>query len=283
MVAQRASVPSAVIQRMVDHITLDRWVEDGVFPVLQAHESAAKQREYHETVIMKEELLRRYQARENVDYDLVAAAVELANKNPINTTLTIRRAVTDAESQLNVESTAPLPPAPTTTAARFLQNLEDRRGSYYWASGRSKAFSAWISLSNPMASPLPTDAQINCWEAVFAAAAEAGLVAIQALRDAYQAQDAQTALRDDVFGPKVRGMIRHPADGPNNIASGDFILIAGSDGPLTHVVVTVGADPENYKRIPVMSLWGSIGGGGFVKTTLDRVLLPEAEFVYGSF
>jgi hypothetical protein len=295
-IAQRVEIASAlpaarsvraerppVIQRTVDGDSLSVWSETGTLPPLQGYQSLQKQRDYYETVMMKEELLRRYHTVDAIDDDLIEAAVELANRNPINTTLTIRQAITDAESQLNFQSTATVSAAPTTSRARFIQNLEDRRGSYNWASGRSKTFTTWISLPNPMGSPLPTDAQINCWEAVLASAAEAGLVGIQALRDAYQEKDAANALLDKVFGPKVRGTIQHPADGPNGIAEGDFILISGSDGPLHHVVVAVGESPTNYKLTPVMSLWSAVGGGSFIRTNLGNVLEPKTQFVYGSF
>jgi hypothetical protein len=39
-----------------------------------------------------------------------------------------------------------------------------------------------------------------------------------------------------------------------------------------HVMAAVSEDPEDYRKVVVMSLWDGIGGGGFTKVPLGIFL-----------
>jgi hypothetical protein len=67
-------------------------------------------------------------------------------------------------------------------------------------------------------------------------------------------------------------MRRRAYNWTNKISSGDVIMMSGADGKMHHVMAAVSEDPEDYRKVVVMSLWDGIGGGGFTKVPLGIFL-----------
>ncbi|MEU4235063.1 hypothetical protein AB0F17_63255 [Nonomuraea sp. NPDC026600] len=210
--------------------------------------------------------------------DFVMASVSAINEHSTITAKIVREMITMQEALRGLASTTPPVPPPATPVDAFLTLLADRRGAYTWIPGPSETFTEWVNDPSALDHPLPVTARINCWEAVLAAAAEAGLVSIEVLRGSYLSDDGQRTADHlfDVFVREGTKEVNHPAPGENDVDAGDVILIP-CDKPMHHVVAVVTPNREQYRRIQVMSLWSGVSGGIFGLVELADVLphIPE--------
>jgi hypothetical protein len=218
----------------------------------------------------------------------LAASIAAVNAHPIITARSIREEITDQERRFRLPSTEQAMEQPRSPVEGFVALLSDRRGAYNWAGGSSQAFYNWITGPAPRQSRLSLDAQVNCWEALLAAAVEAGLVPVDELLIAYRRhpRDRAHALYQLLTGPAPPTELNHGPDRPgeNDIKAGDFIMIDGVDGPMTHVVAAVLPDPKEYRNVRVISLWSQqrVGGGVLTQVKLRHVLGKRTTFRYAS-
>lgn len=271
-----------IIQRAINPHDLDAALDmNGHFGAEALLQTNQEKRNREETRMLYEEFHLRYPAN-NTPLPLIDNVVVNLNQNPIITFPMVRQAITAEEVNLGIAVTTPVAVQPAANPALFIHLLEQRRGAYNWAAGASQAFSNWINgFLPPLSNPLSINAHINCWEAVLVSAALSGLVTIGQLRGSYLQHD----IADGVFALITRNgttVINHPAQGANNIAVGDIIMIDGADGILHHVVAAVTADADNYNNVGVMSLWNAIGGGGFTRTLLGNVLPENTTMLYST-
>ncbi|MEU4235064.1 hypothetical protein AB0F17_63260 [Nonomuraea sp. NPDC026600] len=205
----------------------------------------------------------------------------------------VRQEITKMERALGLPDTTPPVPPPATRVDAFLTLLADRRGAYTWIPGPSETFTEWVNDPSALDHPLPVTARINCWEAVLAAAAEAGLVSMEVLRGSYLSDDGQSTadrpLKTRTTAERLLGFlvskgtkkVTHNLETPgeNDINAGDVILIEGN---MHHVVAVVTPNREQYRSIQVMSLWNGVSGGIFGLVKLKEVLLDDWRFQYSS-
>ncbi|MEU4234315.1 hypothetical protein AB0F17_59420 [Nonomuraea sp. NPDC026600] len=204
----------------------------------------------------------------------------------------VRQEITKMERALGLPDTTPPPvPPPATPVDAFLTLLAARRGAYTWIPGPSKTFTEWVNSPLPLDYPLPITAEINCWEAVLAAAAEAGLVPMGALRGSHlnTGRPAGRPLKTRTTTERLLGFLiskgtekvtHDPATpGKNDINAGDVIVIERN---MQHVVAVVTPNREQYRRIQVMSLWNGVSGGIFGLVKLEEVLRDGWRFQHSS-
>ncbi|MCB0588195.1 MAG: hypothetical protein KDD06_23080 [Phaeodactylibacter sp.] len=273
---KRSSVTMPMIQRAILRPELDNWFYDDV-PFRPSQNSDP--RNFQETRMLYEEFQLRYPGKPS--NALYTAVINNLNANAVNNRLMVRQAVTQEEMALGLQNTAPVPPVPATNTVVFIEHLKMRQGSYNWAGGTNIDFRNWLAQVNPLANPLAIGATINCWEAILASAAHAGLISIADLRNAYNGPANQ--LEATLFNRLTQNgvtVINHPAIPPaNNIQAGDIILIEGAHGPLSHVVAAIAPDVNDYNHVVVMSLWTAsaqgeaTAGGSLAKTALGELLL----------
>ncbi len=270
---------AALVQRAIEKGPLEHALSNGQAPALlepQATQTALRDRQ--ETIMLFDELAELRAAWGNAPplWALVDQVSETLNRNEPITAAKARTAITDYLRQS--ESADPRTKVESHGAdERFLDLLAARRGSYHWQTGASDAFKAWINLENPEHTPLPDTAHINCWEAVLAAAADAGLVTFDDLREAYATESVVQGV-DDLLTLRGAQEVTHPAGHPVEVSAGDVIMLPGESGPMHHVVVVITPGGADYTQVEVLSLWTAFSGGGFGKVPLDRLLTPNMTF-----
>jgi len=266
---------NTLVQRKIIWRNVDFFEEMGEDPKPPIQSlNPQDERDYSETKMLIEELKSRYNGNK-FPQGLVEGLKEKLKK-PIITYVDVRTAITYVEKDLKLASTEKLESAPRTKVELFIKDLKAHRGFYQWEAGGHQAFTECLNPETPSESNLLPDAKINCWEAVLVSAARAGLVDVGKLKNLYSgSKDSQTAVFNMIISYGVTEIkLQEGADRRNEIKAGDVIMIDGPDGPLHHVVAALKANPEDYSKIEVMSLWSGVTGGSFNQAILDELLSP---------
>jgi hypothetical protein len=281
---------------------------DGNRPTLYQAELSSRsgtQRDHYHLLLFLDEFQPRYPGTPSSASDeLVRNAVTAANNlQPVITALGIRGAITEAERGLNLPSTAPVPVAAAGPAQDFVNRLTDRCGGYRWSSGTTTDFRNWIAQEPP--TPMPLDAQLNCWEALLVAAVEAGLFRRDDVLRAYTAQDTSRSVYELLTTNRTVHRINHTAQAVrgNGIQVGDLVILSVRpvtdpipvDDPiqldltLHHVVAAVTANPNDYRGVEVISLWGAStsqsgawaqSAGLLTRVSLEELLRVDKTILY---
>jgi hypothetical protein len=255
------------------------WVAVGRGSLDLVHSTSppATHRDREHSAIFIEEFRRRYPAPGRPPENLVDKAMDAINGAPGGriTTRVVRHHITDQEERLSLSRTDDAP-APADLLDAFLANLEQRRGAYNWTGVLDGPFAKWIAEPDPLATALADDVDLNCWQAVLAAAVEARLVPVERVAALYRPtpRSATTVLEHN----GVTGTIRHGAGADHANAVGRGQALVMYQGPkakamgLHHVMAVAAACPADYRKIEVYSLLGNVGGGVLRKMPLGDLL-----------
>jgi hypothetical protein len=266
----------------INHVDVEAFLYDNIPLKRLAAAAPAKITEREHTKMYLDEIQLRYPAAPPPQ-NLVTQSINAINANVRITPALVRAQITNQEVALALAPTAPVVPAPVGALANFLARLEARRGAYNWSPGSSVDFTNWINGLMPLANPLGDNATINCWEAVLVAAAEANVVTILALTNAYAAPNRNISV-ENLLTANGFTQINHTPHtaGVNNIQAGQVILIDDEAERMHHVVAALVPNPADYHGVIVMSHWGNAGGNVFCKVPLDNVLSPNNTIRYAT-
>jgi hypothetical protein len=259
----------------INDIEVRSFLYDNVPLKPLAGAAAAKITEREHTNMYLDEIHLRYPAARPPE-NLVIQSINAINANARITPALVRAQITNQEAALALAPTAPVVPAPVGPLAIFLARLEARRGAYNWSPGSSVDFNNWITSPAPLANWLGDNATINCWEAVLVAAAEANVVTILALTNAYAVPNRNISVENLLTANGITQINHTPhTAGANNIQAGQVILIDNGAERMHHVVAALVPNPADYRDVIVMSHWGNAGGNVFCKVPLGNVLSPN--------